>query len=178
MRKYAIGSAALIAVAAYGAASLARSTPGAKSIAKPSATTIHFIGTERAVIFSSGPGFPRPRKLPSQLVQVALATAKAGTQTAHGVDVNYSTITGHPSRNTYTDTGHGVSYDVNGTNRYVWSGTYTIKANGKIDDRIYGHFTGGTGLYRGITGTYTYTGSNNPHGRFWIYSGPGTIVLP
>ena len=97
--------------------------------------------------------------------------------TARGVNVSYSTITGHPSRNTYTVTGHGVSYAESGATRQVSSGTYTIKANGKIVDRGHGHFTGGTGIFRGVTGTYTYTGYN-PRGKFWIYPGQGTFVLP
>jgi hypothetical protein len=69
-------------------------------------------------------------------------------------------------------------YFDNGTGRGSSSSTYTIKATGKIDDRGHSRDTGGTGVYRGVTGTGTTTGSNNPHGKFWIYSVRGTVVLP
>jgi hypothetical protein len=39
----------------------------------------------------------------------------------------------------------------------IAGGKYTIQANGKIVGRGDGHITGGTGLYRGLTGTLAFT---------------------
>ena len=175
MRKLSIGIAALAALTLHGTASVADSTPGAGPTARASATTVNVTGVSRYVVYSEERGWPKPGT-----TQVALNVGRStgGPQPTSSIGIGRTTITGHPTRNTWTykATGEDFTYGV-GALRTVLTGKYTLR-RGMMLDTARGHVVEGTGLFAGVTGTFTTTGRNRVGARVFEYVTHGTYTFP
>jgi hypothetical protein len=86
-------------------------------------------------------------------------------------------FTGHPSRDTYTYRATNEGYDESGK-LTSYTGRYRLRQDGIVVDHGRGHFTGGTGAYRGLAGTLRYTGHNPSTAKVLVYDWTATITLP
>lgn len=86
--------------------------------------------------------------------------------------------TGHPSRNTYNYRATNEGYDELGTLTSKYTGGYRIRKGGMVIDHGRGRFTGGTGAYKGLTGTISYTGHNLSTAKIVVYDWTATTTLP
>jgi hypothetical protein len=112
-----------------------------------------FKETAQVATISMSGGFPDTG---SVIVTAGVQTTKPG---GSGAEVNRATITGHPSANSYDYKATGVEYYGNGTVRSRLTGTFTIQADGSVTHVGRGQIVGGTGVYKGATGKFTFTGS-------------------
>jgi len=159
MRMYAVGFVAVAALALCDATSLAQSTPPA--------TTTNYTSTAHMTIFSNRQG---------HIVEVGFQTTKPGG--GSGMQVNRYTPIGHPTSSTFTYKGTTVAYFDTGTVRSTWTAKVTLPGNGTFVESARGRVTGGTGTFRGITGTLTFTGTNRLSGNIATFHARGTVTLP
>ena len=103
----------------------------------------------------------------------------AGTWTTNlygnGALVDRVRITGHPNATTFTFRGTEVGFVALGTLKDTFTGTATVQPDGSQKVVSNGRFTGGTGAYRGATGTFKYTGSTAPGSSVLNGRSAGTI---
>ena len=103
----------------------------------------------------------------------------AGTWTTNlygkGAVVDRVRITGNPTPVTFTFRGTEVCFTALGTLKDSFTGTATVQPDGSQKVVSNGRFTGGTGAYRGATGTFKYTGSTAPGSSVLNGRSAGTI---
>jgi hypothetical protein len=87
--------------------------------------------------------------------------------------IDHLTVTGQPQANVFTFEGTEVDVFADGTAGNTFTGTATVQSDGSQAIVIHGSYAqgrnqgpnqvlfgpGGTGRYKGVTGSYTYTGT-------------------
>jgi hypothetical protein len=138
--------------------------------AQANGRTSHFYGsTITGSAVSTARGYPAPGG----------TAVLAGTWTTNrfgaGAVVDYITMTGHPSANTFTFKGSEIGFVAQGTFRDTFTGKATIQPDGTQTLVTDGRFVGGTGKYRGATGRYAFTGSTTAGSSVVVGHSIGTI---
>jgi hypothetical protein len=153
MRRYVVGFVGLIVLAVFGATSVAQS-------AHRASTTTATTTLRVAVLSTTCRGGDTPRPLGCTWVTVSTWHSSAGVG---GVARADNKLTGHPSPNTYTERTTSKNYADQGTFTITTTGQWTVhpRQNRKTFS-LKGHLTGGTGAFRGISGTTKCSGSRAP----------------
>ena len=94
----------------------------------------------------------------------------------NGAVVDRVRITGnpHPRRDVHLPRRRGLLRPL-GTLKDTFTGTATVQPDGSQKIVTNGRFTGGTGAYRGATGTFKYTGSTAPGSSVLNGRSAGTV---
>ena len=141
MIKNALVAMALAAFLAVGTVAQAATVPH---------TTIALHSTLR-----QGAGYPASGS--SAVFAGTVRTRKLG----RGAILQTITITGHPTSAVFRFRGTSTAYYSKGTARSAFTGTGTLRANGRFTLVGRGHYTGGT-LYRSKRGKYSFTARAPP----------------
>jgi hypothetical protein len=110
---------------------------------------------------------------PSVGGSAVLAGSLKSTPFGPGTVIDHLTVTGQPQANVFTFEGTEVDLFADGTAGNTFTGTATVQSDGSQAIVIHGRYAqgrnqgpnqvlfgpGGTGRYKGVTGTYTYTGT-------------------
>ena len=152
-----VALATLVACATFGA-----STAQAR-------TAHRYTSTIENVALSTGGGYPAPGG------SAVLAGSWATSLYGNGALIDHVTITGHPTSDTFTFRGTEVGFLPHGTIRDKFIGTATVLSNGTQKVSTKGRFNGGTGMYRGATGSFKFTGRTSPGSSVVIGRSAGTI---
>jgi hypothetical protein len=105
------------------------------------------------VAVASGGGYPAPGGT------AVLAGTWASSLYGDGAVVDHVTITGHPTPTTFTFRGTEVGFVARGTFSDTFTGTATVQPNATEKVTIAGRITGGSGAYRGATGSFKFKGA-------------------
>jgi hypothetical protein len=125
----------------------------------------HVSQTVKTSSISQSANYPSPG---SRNTSAGTVTGSLGS----GAVIQKLVITGHPTVTTYTFKVTGTVFYAHGTTRASASGTATAQTNGSAAVSGHGHYTGGTGLYRGARGKFTFTGTIPPPNP----TGPAPLV--
>jgi hypothetical protein len=110
---------------------------------------------------------------PSVGGSAVLAGSMKSTPFGPGTVIDHLTVTGQPQANVFTFEGTEVDLFADGTAGNTFTGTATVQSDGSQAIVIHGSYAqgrnqgpnqvlfgpGGTGRYKGVTGSYTYTGT-------------------
>jgi hypothetical protein len=91
-----------------------------------------------------------------------LAGSVDNTRFGSGAVVDHVTITGQPASNVVTFKGREVAYFAHGIQRSAMGGYVKVESDGSQSIVIDGHFTGGSGRYKGTSGLYAFKGVAPP----------------
>ena len=128
------------------------------SVAIAQAATGHRVNqTAKLLRLFTSATYPNPG---SKVVNVGTISGNP----ASGAVIQHVTITGHPTTTTYTLKATATDFYANGTTRTSFSGVATAQPNGALTVTSNGHYTGGTGAYRGARGTFSFASAAAPSG--------------
>ena len=147
--------------------------------------TYNYTSTVTSAPVSTSGGYPNPGG--SAVMAGTLSTEPFGA----GAVIDHVTMTGQPSPNVFTFEGTEVDLFADGTSGNTFTGTATIQSDGSQNVVINGRLTlgvnqgrkqvlfgpGGTGRYRGATGSYTFHGTIPAGSNVITGSSSGTIVF-
>jgi hypothetical protein len=150
--------AALAIVVAFGA-----TTAQAK-------TRHHYTSVIHSAPLATGHGYPAVGGT------AALAGTWATSLLGTGALVDHLTITSHPTPTTFTFKGAEVGFVALGTFKDTFTGTATVQPNGSQTLVTHGRFTGGTGPYRGASGSFKFTGATAPGSNVVNGHSAGTLT--
>ena len=119
---------------------------GASARAAPHTRISHALHEIETQVELSGSGH--------QSINVGVLDGKIGSHSVHGAIRATATFSG-PSRGT----GKRVEFDQYGSRTATLSFIIVTNPNGSKTDTGGGHWIGGTGLYRGATGAFTFKGT-------------------
>jgi hypothetical protein len=152
----------ILALAALAALSTVASTAQAK-------TNHRYTSVIQSTPLSTAGGYPAPGG-----TAVLAGTWKTGLY-GNGALVDRVRITGSPTPTTFTFRGTEVDFVPLGTLKNSFTGTATVQPDGSQKVVTNGRFTGGTGAYRGATGTFKFTGSTAPGSSVLNGRSAGTV---
>ena len=115
----------------------------------------HVSQTVKVSSISQSSNYPNPG---SRNTSAGTVTGTLGS----GAIVQKLLITGHPTVTTYTFSATSTGFYAHGTTKVSVTGTATAQANGSTTVAGHGHYTGGTGRYRGARGKFSFTGTIPP----------------
>ena len=130
----------------------------------------HYTSVIRNTAITTGAGYPAPGG-----TAVLAGTWTTGLFGA-GAVVDRVTITGQPGPTTFAFKGTEVCFTPKGTLRDVFTGTAVVQPDGSQKITTKGTFTGGTGAYQGVKGTFTYTGTTAPGSTIVNGRSAGTLT--
>ena len=111
---------------------------------------------------------------------VGSTTLSAGTVSTSGAGggalIDRVTITGHPSDAVFLFKGRERDFFASGTLTSDYTGQATVNADGSITFSTSGHFTHGSGVFRGAHGTYKSQGSSPSGSMVTSAHSTGTIT--
>lgn len=148
----AVAAAAIVAAPAIGA--------GARTAHVRSSHALHEIDTQ---VELSGSG--------EHSTNVGVLDGKIGSHVVHGAVRAEATFSG-PSHGT----GKRIEFDQYGSRTATLSFTIVTNPNGSKTDTGGGHWVGGTGIYRGATGAFTFKGTIPASSTKLTAAFTGTIV--
>jgi hypothetical protein len=129
-------------------------TGALSAVALASAAKNHsFTSTTRLAGISTSKTFPAPG---STSVEASISDSRPGGRSAGITNV---TITGTTAAGATTFKSTGTNYTAQGLQFVTTKGQATIHADGSATLTGSGHDTGGTGLFKHLTGKFTFTGS-------------------
>lgn len=94
----------------------------------------------------------------------------------NGALVDAVEITGQPASDTFTFKGNEFDVLPRGVLKSTFSGTAKVNPDGTLAVTAAGTFNGGTGLYKGATGSYQFTGKSTQKSATVTGSSKGTFV--
>jgi hypothetical protein len=94
----------------------------------------------------------------------------------NGTLVDHVTITGQPTPTTFSFKGTEVDFVALGSFKDTFTGTATVQSDGSETLATQGRFTGGTGPYRGASGSFKFSGSTSPGSGVVNGHSAGTII--
>jgi len=127
--------------------------PGADASAARAKTAHRYTSVIQNTALSTAGGYPAVGST------AVLAGSWVTNLFGNGALIERVTITGHPTPTTFTFKGTEVGFVANGTFKDTFTGTATVRPDGTQALTTTGRITGGTGAYRGATGSFTFSGS-------------------
>jgi len=123
---------------------------GSTAIAAAAGSSQPFTSASQLATFSAVRGYPAVGG--SAVLAGPLYQQPGGA----GAQVDHITTTGHPALNVFTSRATDVHYLAGGMQRFKFTSTDTLEANGSLRIVGSGSLTGGTGVYRGASGRFSF----------------------
>jgi len=137
--------------------------------------TYKYSSTVRSAPVSTSNGYPNVGG------SAVFAGSLESTPFGRGAVIDRVTVTGQPQPNVLAFQGTELDFFADGAAANTFTGTATVQADGSQTFVIRGRFTqgrrGGTGRYKGATGSYTFTGTIPAGANVITGSSTGTMTF-
>ena len=134
-------------------------------------TTVKFTAIEKGVAFKTDSNFPAVGSMQTQLATTKTKAFGGGQKT----EILTAKVTKQDGANiSYSVT--GTDFYADGTQLWTATGLATVAGDGTILLKGSAKYVGGTGLYRGASGSFTFTGTQAPNDPITTTTSKGSLT--